>query len=375
MKTSLVLFRSLVLTGAAVISAGTAHSQFQPVNDMFANRTVITGTNIVTYGLSVNATKEAGEPDHADDVGGASIWWSWQAPMSGLATISTAGSNFDTLLGVYTGSSVADLTTVASDDDDPDTGALTSKVGFMVASNQIYQIAVDGYDGESGTVTLTVLVAPPTPPPPPPKWWLPDPYGSMVTSTSFAGKVVIVDFWATWCNPCKAGMPDLVALQEKYRADGLAVVGANVSWSGDSSATVASFLATFTPTINYRVVMSDVATDSLFGGIAAIPTTFIIDRQNLIQKKYVGTQSYSTLESQIIPLLYNRTQIGCQRSGNQTVLCWPTNALGFTLQSASNLAAPIWTDWPTAPTLVNGQNTLQVPMTASPCYFRLRLNN
>lgn len=375
MKTRHFRIHYFAMMAISFSGLGTARGQFQPLNDMFANRIVVTGTNIVTYGISTGATREDGEPYHAGIIGGASIWWTWQAPTNGTATISTAGSGFDTILGVYTGSSVSALTTIAGDDDDPDTGALTSKVSFTATANQVYQIAVDGYAADSGTVTLFVLVAPPTPPPPAPFWRLPDPYGPMVVSSSFAGKVVIVDFWATWCGPCKAGMPDLVALQAKYRADGLVVVGANVSWSGESAATVTSFLATFTPTINYQVVMSDAATDSAFGGIAAIPTTFIIDRQNHIQKKYVGTQSFTTLENQIIPLLYANQRIECQRSGNQMTLCWPTNALAFTLQSVTDLATPVWSDWPTPPTVVNGTNYVQVPMVAPPCYFRLRMTH
>jgi thiol-disulfide isomerase/thioredoxin len=365
------LLRGVFVAAIALIGAGTATSQGQPVNNLFANRIAIAGTNVVVYGTTVGATKETGEPYHGGDSGGASIWWSWQAPTNGFATISTAGSSFDTLLGVYAGSSVSALTIVAGDDDDPESSVLTSKVEFAAVANQIYQIAVDGYGGASGAVTLSVRLAPPTAP----AWRLPDPTGPMVDSTNFAGKVVILDFWATWCVPCKAEMPDLVALQDKYRADGLVVLGADVSWSGENASTVLGFLAGFTPTVNYPVVMSDAATESQFGGINAIPTTFIIDRQNRIQKKYVGTQTFSTLEHQIIPLLYGNARIACQRTGNQMTLCWPTNTVVFTLQSATNLVSPAWSDWPTAPTVVNGAHTVPVPMTASPRYFRLRLTN
>ena len=78
-------------------------SQAQPANDMFANRKVITGTNITAAGSNTGATRETGEPFHAGVSGGASVWWSWRAPTQGIVTISTAGSSFDTVLGVYTG--------------------------------------------------------------------------------------------------------------------------------------------------------------------------------------------------------------------------------------------------------------------------------
>jgi len=365
-----LVFR-VVATAAVLIVSGATNSRGQPANDMFANRYIITGTNIVVTGSNVGATKELGEPDHDGDSGGASIWWSWRAPMNGVATVSTEGSSFDTVLGVYTGSSVSALTRIASDDDG---GAnFTSKVSFDVVANQTYQIAVDGFEGDSGSVMLSVLFSPPLPMPPAPSWCLPDLDGTMIYSSNFAGKVVIVDFWATWCSPCKAGMPDLVALQSKYGADGLVVVGANVSWSGESARTISDFLTTFTPTINYQVVMSDAATENMFGDIQAIPTTFIIDRQNRIQKKYLGTQSFGTLEKQIIPLLYSNTRIAFQQNGSQMTLCWPTNTVGFTLQSAADLVSPVWSDWPVAPTASNGTDTVQVPVTSPQRYFRLRM--
>lgn len=362
-------FGKFVLPVAVIIGLGVLRSQAQPANDMFASRIVIAGTNVTVTGSSVGATKETGEPNHAYYPGGASVWWSWTAPFSGFATIITAGSSFDTLLGVYTGTSVSALTWIAYNDEEA-YGISTSKVFFDVTGGQTYQIAVDGYGGVSGSVRLQVQLGPF---PIAPAWALPDPYGVMVYSSSYAGKVVMLDFWATWCGPCKVEMPDLVALQSKYRADGLVIVGADVSWSGDSSQAVQTFLATNSPSLNYQVVMSTSANDAAYGPIDAIPTTFIIDRQNLIRKKYVGTQSRTTLEQQIIPMLYRNTCLACRRSGNQMTLCWPTNAQTFTLESKLSPTGS-WSTWSTSPTVINGTNTVQAPMTNSARYFRLRMS-
>jgi len=125
-----------------------------PPNDNFTNAQVITGSSGTANGPNVNATKESGEPNHANNAGGASVWYQWQAPASGTATITTANSNFDTVLGVYTGSTVSGLTTIASNDDESFPSIVTSKVTFNAVAGTIYRIAVDGFDGATGNITL-----------------------------------------------------------------------------------------------------------------------------------------------------------------------------------------------------------------------------
>jgi hypothetical protein len=132
----------------------------RPPNDNFTNRIVLQGLPVTANGTNVNATREPGEPLHAGEMGDASVWWSWTAPSNGAVRITTDGSTFDTLLAVYTGDSLSNLTEVASDDDeDPAAGILTSEVAFNTAAGQTYQIAVDGYDGDWGQITLNLTSA------------------------------------------------------------------------------------------------------------------------------------------------------------------------------------------------------------------------
>jgi hypothetical protein len=130
-----------------------------PLNDEFARRIVLSGTNASTTGTSVAATKESGEPAHAGNGGGHSVWWTWTAPANGRLTVTTSGSGFDTLLAVYTGDSVSALTLKAANDDA--TGSdTTSLVALDVTAGTNYQIAVDGYNGAEGLLHLGLAFAP-----------------------------------------------------------------------------------------------------------------------------------------------------------------------------------------------------------------------
>jgi hypothetical protein len=126
-------------------------------NDNFVNRTSLVGTNVMVSGSNADASKELGEPNHANNnVGGRSVWWSWTAPTNADVTIKTAGTDFDTLLGVYSGSSVSTLTLVANNDDHGTTN--TSRVRFQATAGVQYQIAVDGFNAGTGAGTGTIVL-------------------------------------------------------------------------------------------------------------------------------------------------------------------------------------------------------------------------
>jgi subtilisin family serine protease len=131
-----------------------------PVNDLFANSAVMTGTSATVNGSNVGASKEAGEPLHAGNAGGKSVWWTWTAPANGPANLTTIGSGFDTLLAVYTGASVSSLSLVASDGGQ---GWPFSTVNFTAMTGASYQIVVDGFNGASGPVQLNLKMSVPPP--------------------------------------------------------------------------------------------------------------------------------------------------------------------------------------------------------------------
>jgi hypothetical protein len=119
-----------------------------PSNDSFSTPEDLGGnSDIVVSGDNIGATKQAGEPNHAGNPGGASVWYSWTAPITGTYQIDTCFNDFDTLLAVYTGSAVGSLTPIASSDDACGPG---SGLQFSAVSGTEYRIAVDGYNGGSG---------------------------------------------------------------------------------------------------------------------------------------------------------------------------------------------------------------------------------
>ncbi len=150
---------ALVAAFAVFLATGVSASATvaQP-NDLFVNAQVLTGSSGTVTGSTAGATKEAGEPSNAGNAGGHSIWYRWAAPASGTATIDLSGSTFDTTLGVYTGSSVSALTTIASNDDASST-VTWSRVSFAATSGTTYSIEVDGYNDQFGSVTLNWSLA------------------------------------------------------------------------------------------------------------------------------------------------------------------------------------------------------------------------
>lgn len=126
-----------------------------PANDNFTNAIVIARPTYVTNTSSLYATAEPNEPLHAGQAGGRSLWWSWTAPVNGPVYLSTRASSIDTLLAVYTGTSLSNLTQVAANDDDP-AGLRTSSLYFEAVAGTRYRIAVDGFNGVGGNIVLAL---------------------------------------------------------------------------------------------------------------------------------------------------------------------------------------------------------------------------
>ncbi len=128
-----------------------------------------------------------------------------------------------------------------------------------------------------------------------PSFTLQDLNGKPVSLSDFKGKVIVLDFWATWCPPCVIEIPHFIELYEQYKDQGFAMVGISLDREGIS--VVKSFVRKYQ--INYPILMTDGQVDRVYGGITAIPTTFVIDSAGNIRQKYVGYRDKAVFEADI----------------------------------------------------------------------------
>jgi cytochrome c biogenesis protein CcmG/thiol:disulfide interchange protein DsbE len=128
--------------------------------------------------------------------------------------------------------------------------------------------------------------------------------GGQVTLSELRGQVVLIDFWATWCGPCRRGIPHLNSMYEKFKDDGFEIVGVSVdrpSRGLSSKELVTTFMQK--QPMNYVNVLATAEVARAYGGIRSIPTAFLVDRDGRIRQSYVGLQRPEVLEHAVKELL------------------------------------------------------------------------
>ncbi len=132
-----------------------------------------------------------------------------------------------------------------------------------------------------------------------PNFSLKDGSGKTVELTKLRGKAVVVNFWATWCPPCKAEIPGFVSVYKKFKDKGLEIVGVSLDEKGWG--VINPFLKKHE--IPYPVVLGDMDIAKAYGGIRSIPTTFFVDRKGKIADQHVGYMSQDDFEKKVKAIL------------------------------------------------------------------------
>jgi thiol-disulfide isomerase/thioredoxin len=133
-----------------------------------------------------------------------------------------------------------------------------------------------------------------------PEFFVKDLQDREISSASLRGKVVLIDFWATWCQPCKKEMPGYQKLLDRYGSRGLAVVGFKFDTMQDTEDPV---LFAKSMGVRYPLALAVDDVKRKFGGIEGLPTTLLYDRQGVLREKIIGFEYTDSIESKVKPLL------------------------------------------------------------------------
>lgn len=134
-----------------------------------------------------------------------------------------------------------------------------------------------------------------------PEFALPDLAHHRVDLAALRGKVVLLNFWATWCAPCRLEMPRFVEWQKQYGPQGLQIVGVSID---DDATPVHPFVETMH--INYPILIGDARLGERYGGVMGVPVTFLIDRHGIVRARIDGATDLAAIEKQIRQLLATR---------------------------------------------------------------------
>ena len=138
-----------------------------------------------------------------------------------------------------------------------------------------------------------------------PDFSLPQLNGETRRLSAYRGKVVLLDFWATWCEPCQEEVPHFVDLQNKYGQQGLQIIAISMD---DSPDPVRQFCQRFK--MNYPVVMGNATIGELYGGVLGLPIAFLVTRDGRIYSRHVGATDASVFRKEIVSLLQSEGRFG-----------------------------------------------------------------
>ncbi|HXZ41370.1 MAG TPA: TlpA disulfide reductase family protein [Terriglobales bacterium] len=135
-----------------------------------------------------------------------------------------------------------------------------------------------------------------------PDFSLPQLTGERLELSAYRGKIVLLDFWATWCDPCREEIPRFVDLQNKYGSLGFQIIGVSMD---DEPGSVRDFCQRFK--MNYPVVMGNAKIGELYGGVLGLPIAFLIGRDGRIYARHIGATDISVFDREIVNLAQSKS--------------------------------------------------------------------
>ncbi len=164
----------------------------------------------------------------------------------------------------------------------------------------LYRSRFAGWEpGKAGRGTATAPAPGSTGPRIAPNFSLQDTNGNLFSSSSLAGKPAVINFFATWCPPCKAEVPGFVEVYNRHKSKGFELVG--ISLDTDTRGNLPGFI--MTNRIDYKVLIGDLATARVYGGVSSIPTTFFVGKDGEIKNVHVGYMDKEAFDQEVRKLL------------------------------------------------------------------------
>ena len=174
---------------------------------------------------------------------------------------------------------------------------ISTRRGLLLCSTALFVSAMPGCSSGSGRVEAAAKPAGVRKAAP--DFALRDLNGSTAKLSDYRGKVVLLNFWATWCGPCKVEIPWFIEFEQTYRDRGFAVLG--VAMDDEGWEVVKPYIES--RKINYRVMLGNDRVAQQYGGVDSLPTTFLIDREGRIAATHIGLVSRRSYEDDIRQLL------------------------------------------------------------------------
>lgn len=155
---------------------------------------------------------------------------------------------------------------------------------------------------------------------PAPNFTLKDENGTNVSLADYKGKVVLLNFWATWCGPCQVEIPWFMQFEQQFKSRGFAVLG--VSLDDDGWKAVKPFIASHK--VNYRILLGNDVVGNLYGGLDALPTSFVIDREGRLAYTHVGLAGKNEYLDEIQSLLASKEDSNLRAAATPALLLGAT---------------------------------------------------